>query len=326
MNRLLAKFLIPHSRNDHYPHAIRPNFLLFYLATLLTIQLVYNFITTGQIKILSFATNISQTEVINLTNQQRLAAGVGAVSQNSFLDQAAAKKAADMFQNNYWAHVSPSGTTPWFFYDLVGYKYIYAGENLARDFDTSAGVVSGWMNSQSHRDNMLSGNYTEIGVAVVNGVLLGQETTLVVQLFGKPQFVPVASTQPSSVSAPNTTPPTKKPSIPPALPGEPVEHVVDPTSSPQANATPVVANPYIASPKAEQDVTYRPSVLSLEHLNGGQKMMLAILIPILAFFLFDAVMILRRRQIVIRGHSLIHASVIGLVVVVIMTSSLGVLR
>lgn len=322
MNRLLAKFLIPHSRNDHYPHAIRPNFLLFYLAAILTIQLVYNFITTGEIKILSFATNISQTEVINLTNQQRLAAGVGAVSQNSFLDQAAAKKAADMFQNDYWAHVSPSGTTPWFFYDQVGYKYIYAGENLARDFDTSAGVISGWMNSPSHRDNMLSGNYTEIGVAVVNGVLLGQETTLVVQLFGKPQFVPVASTQPSSVSVPTT----RKPSAPQPLPGEPVEHAVDPSSSAQANATPVVANPYIASPKAEEDTTYRPSVLSLEHLNGGQKMMLAILIPILAFFLFDAVMILRRRQIVIRGHSLIHASVIGLVVVVIMTGSMGVLR
>lgn len=321
MNRLLANFLVPHSRNDHYPHAIRPNFLFFYLAAILTVQLVYNFVTTGEIKILSFATNVSQAEVINLTNQQRLAAGVGAVSQNSFLDQAAAKKAADMFQNNYWAHVSPSGTTPWYFFDQVGYKYIYAGENLARDFDTSAGVISGWMSSPTHRDNMLSGNYTEIGVAVVNGVLLGHETTLVVQLFGKPQFVPVASNQPASISVPN-----RKSSPPQVLPGEPVEHEFTPSNIDLAQANPVVPNPYIASPKAEQDTSYQPTVLSLEHLNGGQKMMLAILIPILAFFLFDAVMILRRRQIVVRGHSLIHASIIGFVIVIVMTGSMGVLR
>ncbi|HET7713532.1 MAG TPA: CAP domain-containing protein, partial [Patescibacteria group bacterium] len=291
-----------------------------YLSALLTVQLVYNFVTTGEIKILSFATSISQTEVINLTNEKRLAAGVGAVRQNSFLDQAAAKKAADMFQHDYWAHVSPSGTTPWYFFDLVGYKYIYAGENLARDFDSSSGVVTGWMNSPSHRDNMLSGNYTDIGVAVVNGILGGQETTLVVQLFGKPQFVPVASTQPSGVrgSSPQLTP---QPS-----PGEPIDHAVVPTPSAVADATPVVANPYIASPQTEEDTRFQPSVLSLEHLNGGQKMMLAILIPILSFFLFDAVMILRRRQIVIRGHSLIHGLVIGIVIVVMMTGSMGVLR
>lgn len=318
MNRLLAKFLVPHPVNDHYPHAIRPNFLVFYLAAILTVQLVYNFVTTGQIKILSFATNIQQLEVITLTNEQRQAAGAAALKENSFLSQAAAKKAADMFSGNYWAHVSPSGTTPWYFFDQVGYKYIYAGENLARNFDTSAGVVSGWMNSPSHRDNLLSNNYTEIGVAVVNGILLGEETTLVVQLFGRPQFIPVASNQPGTGGSGTTTQPKPE--------GAPVEHEVTPPSSSQASNNPVVPNPYIASPQTEEDISYRPNVLSLEHLNGGQKMMLAILVPILAFFLFDAVMLMRRRQIVIRGHSLIHASIVGLVIVVIMTGSFGVIR
>lgn len=331
MNRLLAKFLIPHHGNDHYPHAIRPNFLVFYLAAILSVQLVYNFVMTGEIRVLSFATNINQQSIIILTNQQRLAHGIGVVAENSLLDQAAARKAADMFASNYWAHVSPSGTTPWFFFDQVGYKYFYAGENLARDFDSSAGVLDGWMNSPSHRDNLLSGNYTEIGVAVVNGFMLGHETTLVVQLFGKPQFVPVASTEPIGVgqagggSRPFVS--IRPQPAEPAPVGTGVNHEIQPDPSSQASSiTPVVTNPYVASPQIERDTTYRPSVLSLEHLNGGQKMMLAILIPILAFFLFDAVMLMRAKKIVVRGHSLLHGTIVGVIILVIMIGSFGVLR
>lgn len=319
MNRLLAKFLVPHEGNDHYPHAIRPNFLLFYLAAILTVQLVYNFVTTGEIKVLAFATNIQQSAIITLTNQERHANGVSILTENALLDQAARKKAADMFAGDYWAHVSPSGVTPWFWFDQAGYKYTYAGENLARDFDTTAGVIDGWMNSPGHRDNLLSSNYTEIGVAVVNGFLLGHETTLVVQLFARPQFTALANAQPSGAGGKSAAP-TQTPAQ-----GAPVSHEVTPSNT-QANANPVVTNPFIAQPKEEIDVTYRPSVLSLEKLSGGQKMMLAILIPILSFFLFDAVMLLRTRKVVIRGHSLVHGAVVAMIIVVIMVGSFGVIR
>ena len=103
------------------------------------------------------------------------------------LTKAAALKADDMFSDNYWAHFAPDGTSPWYFYGKVGYSYTWAGENLARDFQTSAGVVAGWMASTAgHKENILNSNFTEVGVAVKNGVLQGEETTLVVQLFGKP--------------------------------------------------------------------------------------------------------------------------------------------
>lgn len=328
MKRLLAKFLIPHLGNDHYPHSIRPNFLLFYIAAILTVQLVYNFVTTGEIRVLSFATNIQQTDIVRLTNVQRQAAGVGIVQENALLDQAAAKKAADMFAKDYWAHVSPTGTTPWYFFDQAGYKYVYAGENLARDFDTSAGVMDGWMSSPSHRDNMLSPNYSDIGVAVVNGALLGHETTLVVQFFGRPQFIPVASAQPSATPT-QTTPSnqTTPAAQAPSPQGATVEHGIQPSPAQLAQSpTPVSVNPYIASPQAERDVTYQPSVLSLERLSGGQKLMLAILIPVLAFFLFDAVMLLRSKKIVIRGHSLVHAAIVGMIILVMIYGSFGVLR
>jgi hypothetical protein len=102
------------------------------------------------------------------------------------LSEAARQKAGDMFAFNYWAHVSPSGRTPWAFFTDVGYKYQYAGENLARDFRDPGAVVNAWMNSPSHRENIVNSKYQEIGVAVVDGTLQGVETALVVQLFGTP--------------------------------------------------------------------------------------------------------------------------------------------
>jgi hypothetical protein len=81
----------------------------------------------------------------------------------------------------------------------------------------------------------------------------------------------------------------------------------------------------VATPP-ETDASVVPSVLALEKLNGGQKMMLAVLLPILAFFAFDAFMLIRRKKIVVRGHSLVHASVIALVVLVVITTNFGVMR
>ncbi len=67
-----------------------------------------------------------------------------------------------------------------------GYQYEFAGENLAKNFIFSQAVVDAWMASPSHRENILRNDYTEVGYAIVNGVLNGEETTLVVQMFGKP--------------------------------------------------------------------------------------------------------------------------------------------
>ena len=64
-----------------------------------------------------------------------------------------------MIAKNYWAHNAPDGASPWSFFKNVGYRYLYAGENLARDFGDSASVVNAWMNSPTHRDNLLSGRY-----------------------------------------------------------------------------------------------------------------------------------------------------------------------
>ena len=102
-----------------------------------------------------------------------------------------------MLEENYWAHFAPSGKTPWDFILGSGYRFTFAGENLAKNFYGSEDVVAAWMASQTHKENILNSKYKDIGIAVVDGVLDGQSTTLVVQMFGSTSVVSTASeTQP----------------------------------------------------------------------------------------------------------------------------------
>ncbi len=146
---------------------------------------------------------ISSDSLVALTNQQRQTQGLAPLSANSELMASAAAKAADMLANDYWSHNSPSGVEPWFFIKQSGYSYKRAGENLAMSFDSDDAVVSAWMNSPEHRANILNPDYQDIGIAVVEGSLLGKETTLVVAHYGTPLSAPV--TAQAAPQAPQTT-------------------------------------------------------------------------------------------------------------------------
>jgi hypothetical protein len=134
--------------------------------------------------ILGYASQIPAGEIVQLTNSERQSRGLSQLKLNPELSAAALQKASDMFARNYWAHVSPGGVQPWFFITQAGYTYRYAGENLARDFSDPKSIIQAWLNSPTHRDNLLNSRYEDIGVAVVDGTLEGKDTTLVVQMFG----------------------------------------------------------------------------------------------------------------------------------------------
>lgn len=180
----LYHLFIPHEKNDFRAKALHHDFLTFYLV--LALFLTFTFKYSPISNILGFATDITVEKLYQLTNQERAKHNLPPLNYNDELSQAAYKKAQDMFAKNYWAHYAPDGTTPWEFILSSGYRYEYAGENLAKNFLFSDGVISAWMNSPTHRDNILRKEYTDVGFAVVNGVLNGEETTLVVQMFGKP--------------------------------------------------------------------------------------------------------------------------------------------
>lgn len=131
---------------------------------------------------------IMSRNIVELTNKERTKAKVITLNENETLKMAAQKKLDDMFANNYWEHVSPvDNKQAWDFMKTEGYKYVYAGENLAKGFHDSNSAVNAWMNSTSHKENILSNRYSEIGVAIGSGTINGKPATLVVQLFAAPQ-------------------------------------------------------------------------------------------------------------------------------------------
>ncbi|MBU0976465.1 MAG: CAP domain-containing protein [Patescibacteria group bacterium] len=133
---------------------------------------------------LVYASNINVSELVNYTNAERSARNLGTLTVDSRLVSAAYAKGQDMLEKDYWAHYGPNGESPWIFISQAGYSYVYAGENLAKDFSSAAPIHSAWMASPTHRDNIINVNYTNIGIAAVTGDFQGQETTIVVQMFG----------------------------------------------------------------------------------------------------------------------------------------------
>lgn len=124
--------------------------------------------------------------LVNLTNQNRVAANISALKVNPLLEKAAQMKANDMATYGYFAHNTPEGQTPWYWFAKAGYKYSYAGENLAVNFNDSDEVERAWMNSRGHWLNILNPKFTEIGIATSTGFYKDRLATFVVQLFGTP--------------------------------------------------------------------------------------------------------------------------------------------
>jgi uncharacterized YkwD family protein len=109
------------------------------------------------------------TQVFNLVNQERAKAGLNALTNNSALSAMALDKAKDMYNNNYFDHNSPSYGSPFDMMKTYGIQFTYAGENIAKGQQSPQEVMTAWMNSQGHRDNILNSHFTKIGVAYYNG-------------------------------------------------------------------------------------------------------------------------------------------------------------
>src|ERR1035437_2204880 len=134
---------------------------------------------------------LSKNNVILLTNKNRKENGdLPALKESSKLDGSAEKKLQDMFTNQYFEHVSPTGVSISDLGKQAGYEYILIGENLALgNFKDDAALLDAWMASVGHRANILNKHYTEIGVAVGKGKFEGRDTWMAVQHFGEPMSI-----------------------------------------------------------------------------------------------------------------------------------------
>ncbi len=186
LKSFLKHLFVPHEGNNFKARALHIDFLTYYLIFAFFLSFGFKTFSATSGEVLGFATDISIDKLYQLTNTVRQENQLSTLTYNEQLALAAQKKAQDMFQKNYWSHYGPDGATPWDFILASGYKYEFAGENLAKNFLFSQGVVDAWMASPSHKENILRKDYSEVGFAVVNGLLNGEETTLVVEMFGKP--------------------------------------------------------------------------------------------------------------------------------------------
>ena len=275
---------------------------------LIGFQLILSLAGNSFPKVLGYAANISPEEVIRLTNVKRAESGLAPLAQNSTLSQAALAKGNDMLSKGYWAHFAPDGTSPWTFFLNFGYKYKYAGENLARDFSDASSAVNAWMNSPTHRENILNANYQDIGIGVVEGNLLGADTTIIVQFFGAQLAGNVSNVPEAKAKAPATT------SVP-----KPAPQVV---STPSPSPTPVVTPS--PTPTPQQPITDSGSsvafVSPFTSTKGISLLVTGLLIMILSI---DLIVVKRNRIVRIGGKNIAHIAFLGMILAVILILKAG---
>ncbi len=288
---LLVHLFLPHHTNNHRAKALHIDALLAYVLVFALFNLGLKAIHRTIPDVLGYATDIHVEQLLAGTNAKRAEAGLSALSLNSKLSAAAAAKAGDMFAKGYWAHNSPTGATPWEFISGAGYRYTVAGENLAKNFSTSGAVVDAWMGSPTHRANVVKPSYKEVGFAVVNGTLNGEETTLVVQMFGASTGAPVASAPPAAV---------KQVEVPKTAASEETPQVVV-TQAPVP--LPTLAPLDAAVVSGYQSVTKNP-IFNIPTVS--RDIVFAFLGIMMGLLLVDAVVASRRHVVRIAGHNIAH--------------------
>jgi hypothetical protein len=301
--RFLRHLFIPHESNNQKAKLLHTSSLWLIALSLIAFQIVLGFAHGAFPKVLGYAANISPAEVIRLTNVQRQSNGLNVLNESSVLDAAALAKGNDMLAKGYWAHFAPDGTSPWSFFLSFGYKYSYAGENLARDFPDASSAVTAWMNSPSHRENMLNPNYRDIGIGVVEGSLAGVDTTIIVQFFG--------------------TPLSGSPSIPVVKANQTVSATSQPSS---ASAALLLATPLpTSSPGAVSfnQSTIGASLALVSPFNSTRNISLLVTGVLILVLSIDLIVVRRRRIMRIGGRTLAHLAFFGMILAVILILKAG---
>jgi uncharacterized protein YkwD len=316
MRNFLHHLLFPRESNNHRAKILHNDSLIVIICLFLFVTSLFAAVGKTSPDVLGISFNITASDLLASTNQKRQENNLGPLQMNDQLSVAAAQKAEHMFANNYWAHIAPDGTTPWFFIKNSGYEYLYAGENLARGFTTSTDVVNAWMDSPTHRENMLSKNYNEIGFAIREGSLTGSDTVLVVEMLGGKY---VAQAQPQNAAQTPSPTPVVVAVISPqpaSQRGEP-----SPTVFPTATATP--------TPTPQPETTTSVASMQNKPLIDGKsmtnKIALGFLAIIIAVLIVDAVIIERKQIVRVVSHNLDHIIFLIIIVLVIIIIGRGII-
>lgn len=185
----LKDLFIPHENNDHKPKILRTGSLLSIAIAFLLIKLFFSIYLFFAFPDGAYMSENLALQVFELINKERIENALPELERDPELARAAQAKAQDMINNNYFAHFGPDGKKPWEWIRRTEYDYIYAGENLAMNFNTANAVHAALMKSESHKKNILSDKYKDIGLAMIRGMIDGKETNVLVQTFAHPRKI-----------------------------------------------------------------------------------------------------------------------------------------
>lgn len=303
MKDFLHRLFFPQTSNNFRPGILHHKFLFVAILLLFSAGLLTTFIKSNYPSVLGISSDISNQQLLILTNQQRQENNLPVLTDNQALDQAAANKAADMFSKDYWAHIAPDGTTPWAFIKAAGYNYVYAGENLAKGFNSASDVVNAWMASPEHKANILSSNYKDVGFAVQTGTLNGEDTVLVVEMLGNTTLstVPIANEKnnPAEVAVASSLSGKQNTTL----------GTQNQNSLPKTNLISVVSIPAV-----------KPLIDSLSFSSFSAEAVLSLFILILVL---DMIVIERRKIVRFVGHNLDHVLFLCLIFIIILILAKG---
>lgn len=312
--RFLRHLFLPHESNNQKAKILHSDSIFVVAIGLIAFQLILGFAERSFPMVLGYSANISPDEVVRLTNAKRVENGLAPLTENATLSQAALAKGNDMLAKGYWAHFAPDGTSPWSFFLNFGYKYRYAGENLARDFSDAPSAVNAWMSSPTHRENILNANYQEIGIGIVEGSLLGVDTTIIVQFFGTPlqgSTAQIPEAKAKEIAQVSNSSPAPKPQI-------------TPKPEPSPSLAPTAAPTIIPVPTPQQPLTGvgRSTIFvsPFSSTKGISLFVVGILIMILSV---DLIFVKRNRIVRVGGKNLAHIAFLGMILAVILILKAG---
>ncbi len=199
---------VPHKKRAGQHHKKNQRYLKHYwpylpMLLIVGVGLLLNSFWAQRSVVLGDRTDLTASQLVYETNQQRHAAHETDLSLDNQLTAAAQAKANDMVARDYWSHTTPTGDAPWSFITSAGYNYRSAGENLAYGFSTTTETINGWMHSPEHRANILGRDYRDVGFATATSSnYLGHgPKTIIVALYASP-----ASTIPALTTSQSTAP------------------------------------------------------------------------------------------------------------------------
>jgi len=199
----MRNLIIPNSNNNYHPYLLRTGFLS------LTVTLIFiGNILFSALGLVTINAYVDSSSIYRLHNQERMNNSLNELTVNPLLVESATKKAEAMMKSDCWSHYCPDGKSPWDFFDTAGYDYIYAGENLGEGFSENETLMSAWMNSPTHRENVLNYKFSEIGIGFATGDYQGiQNNTIVVVHFGSSVSESVKAVTTTNIEISDTTPP-----------------------------------------------------------------------------------------------------------------------